>query len=94
MPEIPKYKRMFQMIDLLRHPGKTEKSLADRFSTTIRTIERDLVDLRDEGYMEDKDEAGRHFIFRSIGKGTSVYITDEESEFLMTCSTGLPLSTH
>lgn len=82
MAEIPKYKRMFQLIDLLRHPGKTKKRLAERFSTTVRTIERDLVDLENEGYMVDKDDAGRHFIFRSIGKGTSVYITDEESEFL------------
>ncbi|MBK8562481.1 MAG: WYL domain-containing protein [Saprospiraceae bacterium] len=82
MPEIEKYKRMFQMIDLLRHPGKTKKSLAERFNTSVRTIERDFVDLEREGYMVDKDNAGRHFIFRSIGKGTSVYVTDEESEFL------------
>jgi predicted DNA-binding transcriptional regulator YafY len=82
MPEIAKYKRMFQMIELLRHPGKTKPYLADRFATTVRTIERDLVDLENEGYFTDKDGAGRHFIFRSLGKGTSVYITDEESEFL------------
>lgn len=82
MPEIAKYKRMFQMIDLLRHPGKTKQFLADRFMTSVRTIERDLVDLENEGYMVDKDDTGRHFVFRSIGKGTSVYITDEESEFL------------
>lgn len=82
MGTIEKYKRMFQIVELLRHPGRTKKYLAKRFNTSIRTIERDLVDLENEGYMVDKDDAGRHFIFRSIGKGTSVHITDEEAEFL------------
>lgn len=79
---VNKYKRLLKLVDLLQPPGKTKPYLAGSFGKSIRSIERDLNDLEEEGFCIEKDKAGRHFIFRTVGRDTTILLSHEESEFL------------
>jgi predicted DNA-binding transcriptional regulator YafY len=74
--------RLLKLIDLLQHPGKTKENLSKLVNKDVRTIERDLIELKEIGFENDKDEAGRYFIFPDSLSGAKVYLTSGEADFL------------
>jgi len=77
-----KTKRLLQLIDLLYPPGRTKKACARTLDVTVRTIERDLITLTSIGIENDKDEAGRFYIFPDMINGIKMYLTNEEADFV------------
>jgi len=77
-----KIKRLLQLIDLLYPPGRTKKSCAKTLGVTERTIERDLIKLSEIDIHNDKDEAGRFYIFPDMVNGIKVHLTTGEADFI------------
>lgn len=74
--------RLLKLMDLLQHPGKTKAYLSDLFEVDERTIERDLIDLKEIGFDNDRDHAGRHFIFPNLKNRTKIYLSNIEADFI------------
>jgi len=74
--------RLIKLMDLLQHPGKTKTYLSNLFKVDERTIERDLIDLKTIGFDNDKDQAGRHFIFPNLKNRTKIYLSNVEADFI------------
>ncbi len=74
--------RLLKLIDLLQHPGKTKAYLSSVLGHDIRTIERDLIELKEIGFDYDKDEAGRHYLFPNALIGTKIHLTNTEADFI------------
>lgn len=73
---------LLKLVDLMQPPGITKVQLAKKLNKDIRTIERYFLDLEKLGFENDKDRAGRHFIFPDSLNGSKIYLTASESDFL------------
>jgi proteasome accessory factor C len=81
MAEVPKAERIFRIIRLLRERKKTAKQLGDILSTNLRTIYRDLDDIKGFGYLLVCDEHARYCLAESDNERRA-YFTIEESRLI------------
>jgi proteasome accessory factor C len=94
MADVSKTERIIRIIRLLLGRKKTVKQLAEILSTQIRSIYRDLDDIKNLGYLLDCDENARYSL---VGEknGYRNYFTIEETrlirEHLSTLSATHPL---
>ena len=89
-------RKLLQMIELLKPPGRTLRQLVSHFDMSAKTMRRYLKILDEAGFEMEQDFAGRHFIIEDIAEGKQVRLTADEivliSDLLGQAATDNPLS--
>jgi proteasome accessory factor C len=89
MAEVPKSERIFRLIRLLRENKRTAKQLSEILSSNIRSIYRDLEDIRAFGYQISCDEQSRYGL-EAREAGSRIYFTLEETRLIRQYLSALP----
>jgi proteasome accessory factor C len=90
MAEVTKSERIFRLIRLLRENKRTAKQLSEILSSNIRSIYRDLEDIRVFGYQISCDEQSRYGLEASEA-GSRIYFTLEETRLIRQYLSALPI---
>lgn len=89
MAEIPKAERILRLIRLLRERKRTAKQLSDILSANIRSIYRDLEEIKTFGYMVFCDEQSRYGL-EANEAGSRTHFTLEETRLIREHLSALP----